>query len=113
MVPDEQTPETVIARGAGAESEREQTGPLFPVVAIGASAGGLESFTALLRNLPVDSGMAFMIGAARSYAGMMPMMETSVRARPSAEPRNCPKAALKATKLPGVSPALLVICSKP
>ena len=31
------------------------------VVGIGASAGGLEAFTKLLKNLPVDTGMAFVI----------------------------------------------------
>lgn len=33
----------------------------FLVVAIGASAGGLEAFTELLRSLPVDTGMAFIL----------------------------------------------------
>ena len=33
----------------------------FPIVGIGASAGGLEAFTQLLRNLPADSGMAFVL----------------------------------------------------
>jgi two-component system, chemotaxis family, CheB/CheR fusion protein len=33
----------------------------FPVVGIGASAGGLEAFTQLLRALPTDSGMAFVL----------------------------------------------------
>ncbi|MBK6622168.1 MAG: histidine kinase [Saprospirales bacterium] len=32
----------------------------FPVVAIGASAGGLEAITLLLQNLPPDTGMAFV-----------------------------------------------------
>jgi two-component system CheB/CheR fusion protein len=32
----------------------------FPVVGIGASAGGLEAFTALLKNLPSKTGMAFV-----------------------------------------------------
>ncbi len=34
---------------------------LFPVVAIGASAGGLEAYTELLKNLNVDAGMAYVI----------------------------------------------------
>jgi len=33
----------------------------FPVVAVGASAGGLEAFTELLRHLPADTGMAFVL----------------------------------------------------
>ena len=33
----------------------------FPVVGIGASAGGLEAVTALLKHLPVDTGMAFVL----------------------------------------------------
>lgn len=36
------------------------TGP-FPIVGIGASAGGLEAFTKLLSNLPNDTGMAFVL----------------------------------------------------
>src|SRR5688572_4058703 len=34
--------------------------PRVPVVGIGASAGGLEAFTQLLRALPCDTGMAFV-----------------------------------------------------
>ena len=33
----------------------------FPVVAVGASAGGLEAFTELLRAVPPDTGMAFVL----------------------------------------------------
>jgi two-component system CheB/CheR fusion protein len=33
----------------------------FPVVGIGASAGGLEACTALLKALPANSGMAFVV----------------------------------------------------
>jgi chemotaxis methyl-accepting protein methylase/signal transduction histidine kinase/chemotaxis response regulator CheB len=33
----------------------------FPVVAIGASAGGLEAFTQLLRRMPSDTGLAFVL----------------------------------------------------
>src|SRR4029453_1072282 len=33
----------------------------FPVVGIGASAGGLEAFSQLLRELPADTGMAFVL----------------------------------------------------
>lgn len=34
--------------------------PTFPIVGIGASAGGLEAFRHLLRFLPVDTGMAYV-----------------------------------------------------
>src|SRR6187402_1774458 len=33
----------------------------FPVVAIGASAGGLQGMSILLKNLPIDTGMAYII----------------------------------------------------
>src|SRR5262249_49962744 len=33
----------------------------FPIVGIGASAGGLEAFTELLKHLPLDTGMAFVL----------------------------------------------------
>ena len=33
----------------------------FPIVAVGASAGGIEAFTELLNALPVDTGMAYVI----------------------------------------------------
>jgi two-component system, chemotaxis family, CheB/CheR fusion protein len=37
------------------------TSESFPVVGIGASAGGLEAFTKLLKHLPGDTGMAFVL----------------------------------------------------
>ena len=33
----------------------------FPIVGVGASAGGLEAFTRLLKRLPADTGMAFVL----------------------------------------------------
>ncbi|MFO5493255.1 MAG: CheR family methyltransferase, partial [Cuspidothrix sp.] len=39
------------------ETEKE----LFPIVGIGASAGGLEAFTQLLSHLPTDTGMGFVL----------------------------------------------------
>ncbi|XHX77540.1 MAG: chemotaxis protein CheB [Stenomitos frigidus ULC029] len=33
----------------------------FPIVGVAASAGGLEAFTQLLRHLPTDTGMAFVL----------------------------------------------------
>ena len=37
------------------------TKPLFPIVGIGASAGGLEALDLFLRHVPADSGVAFVI----------------------------------------------------
>ena len=42
-------------------SRRRPRTAVFPVVGIGASAGGLEAFTALLKALPPDTGMAFVL----------------------------------------------------
>ena len=36
-------------------------GSAFPIVGVGASAGGLEAFTQLLRCLPPDTGLAFVL----------------------------------------------------
>src|SRR5260370_30107384 len=45
------TPETVTKTSSGS----------FPIVGIGASAGGLEAFSELLRYLPEKTGMAFVL----------------------------------------------------
>lgn len=50
------------SRGQKADSESVKTNAVsFPVVGIGASAGGLEAFTLLLQHLPVDTGMSFVL----------------------------------------------------
>ncbi len=46
---------------SGKAAEAATHKPAFPVVAVGASAGGLEAYTRLLQNLPVDTGMAFVL----------------------------------------------------
>jgi two-component system CheB/CheR fusion protein len=51
---------------AAAEESSESSGsrsnvPAFPVVGIGASAGGMAAFKSFLSALPVDSGMSFVI----------------------------------------------------
>ena len=42
-------------------ASQENGNRAFPVVGIGASAGGLEAFGKLLEHLPVDTGMAFVL----------------------------------------------------
>ena len=41
--------------------ERRADDPGFPIVGVGASAGGLEAFTELVQHLPADTGMAFVL----------------------------------------------------
>src|SRR2546426_6911581 len=49
-----------IAAQTGAEAQPSRIEP-FPIVGIGASAGGLEAFTQLLKHLPADTGMGFVL----------------------------------------------------
>ncbi|WP_293155811.1 MULTISPECIES: chemotaxis protein CheB [unclassified Microcoleus] len=43
------------------EKQQQNRNDLFPVVGIGASAGGLEAFMQLLNHLPINTGMAFVM----------------------------------------------------
>lgn len=45
----------------GIDERLSSTKAPFPIVAVGASAGGLEAFTRLLQHLPPDTGMAFVL----------------------------------------------------
>src|SRR5437867_3942876 len=49
-----------IAAQRSAEGQPSRNEP-FPIVGIGASAGGLEAFTQLLKHLPADTGMGFVL----------------------------------------------------
>ncbi len=42
-------------------SDRRPTAPDCPIVGVGASAGGLEAFTELLKHLPLDTGFGFVL----------------------------------------------------
>ena len=52
---------TTPAKSGGAARSTAAELATFPVVGIGASAGGLEAFTELLRYLPENTGMAFVL----------------------------------------------------
>jgi len=60
-------PQSNSSDGTASESQQNssnQTGSdneLFPVVGVGASAGGLEAFIQLLNHLSIDTGMAFVL----------------------------------------------------
>jgi two-component system, chemotaxis family, CheB/CheR fusion protein len=59
----------------------------FPIVGIGASAGGLEAFTGLLQHLPIDTGMAFVFiqHLAPQHASMLPSLLSRTTAMPVKE----------------------------
>ncbi len=55
-------PETQALTNSDAfAGEEKAPAAFFPIVGIGASAGGLEAFTQLLKALPLDTGMAFVL----------------------------------------------------
>ena len=70
-------------------------GASFPIVGMGASAGGLEAVTKLLQALPLDTGMAFVLvqhlspthdsalAAILSRATRMPVTESTTSRRSS------------------------------
>ena len=80
------------------EAGKPVASPSLPIVGIGASAGGLEAFTKLLRTLPAYTGMGFvlvqhlapsresMLAEILSRATTMPVME--VRDEPRVEPNS-------------------------
>ena len=51
--------DTTTARSASHEPSADR--PAFPVVGIGASAGGLEAFTQLFEHPPTTTGMAYIV----------------------------------------------------
>lgn len=65
----------------------EPTVPSFPIVGIGASAGGLEAFTELLRHLRPDTGMAFVLVQHMdpSHESMLPDLLSTKTAMPVVE----------------------------
>src|SRR5689334_2731710 len=65
--PPKRVPDAAMLRLPHADSPSEPSAvessanTLFPIVGIGASAGGLEAFSQLLKALPTDTGMAFVL----------------------------------------------------
>jgi chemotaxis methyl-accepting protein methylase/flagellar motility protein MotE (MotC chaperone) len=62
----------------------------FPIVAIGASAGGLEALEQFLGHVPVDSGMAFVViqHLDPDHKGMMPELLQRATAMPVTQAKN-------------------------
>lgn len=62
MTPDESSqPPTPETPAETSDRNNLTKDPLFPIVGIAASAGGLEAFTELLKHLSTDTGMAFVL----------------------------------------------------
>jgi two-component system CheB/CheR fusion protein len=57
----DQLPESAAADDPLDERDEPGVGASFPIVGVGASAGGLEALTQLLKALPADTGMAFVL----------------------------------------------------
>ena len=84
--------------GLGDEDAPTETSVPFPIVGVGASAGGLEAVTQLLRALPADTGASFVIiqhlapdhasNLAEILSRSTPMPVCEVREEPEVEP-NC------------------------
>lgn len=51
----------VQRRRSKTQSHQDGTPPFVPIVGIGASAGGLDAFTRLLRRLPLNTGLGFVL----------------------------------------------------
>lgn len=64
--------------------------PTFPIVAIGASAGGLEALERFLAHVPVGSGMAFVVvqHLDPTHKGMMPELLQRATPMPVTQARN-------------------------
>ncbi len=62
----------------------------FPIVAIGASAGGLEALEQFLGHVPADSGMAYVViqHLDPNYKGIMPELLQRITAMPVAQVKN-------------------------
>src|SRR6266478_10198680 len=54
-------PRKELRPGNALSKQELTTSPPFPVVGIGASAGGLDAYRQLLKHLPADTGMGFVL----------------------------------------------------
>jgi chemotaxis response regulator CheB len=85
-------PQCAAPRALPDGAEPAQGSP-FPIVGVGASAGGLEAFTELLSHLPNDAGIAFLLiqrfeGRAAFSVEEEPAEITVASARPSTTSSN-------------------------
>jgi two-component system, chemotaxis family, CheB/CheR fusion protein len=82
------------AKGSSAEDTPPASPQkLFPIVGIGASAGGLEAFRQLLQNLPADTGAAFVLvqHLSPAHESILPGLLARSTAMPVGEARDVEK----------------------
>ncbi len=81
---------TPLKPQTAAEPGAEQAACPFPIVAIGASAGGLEALKQFLAHVPPDSGMAFVViqHLDPDYKGLLPELLQRSTTMPVAQARN-------------------------
>ena len=61
-MPEDQSPEfPAVPAEASEERDDSMPGAAFPIVGVGASAGGLEALTELIKTLPANTGMGFVL----------------------------------------------------
>jgi len=59
--PTDETPDQATAVGRRKTADHSNKRTKFPIVGIGASAGGLEAFEQFFDAMPVNSGIAFIL----------------------------------------------------
>ncbi len=83
-------PQPAVIADTVPQHDQETGGQGFSVVAIGASAGGLDAFTRLLQQLPADTGMAIVLIqhlAPRHESMLVPILSRTAK-MPVGEIRN-------------------------
>lgn len=81
---------SAVPAGAPPPSDSSRSAGLFPIVAIGASAGGLEALERFLKQVPAKSGMALVViqHLDPDYKGMLPELLQRVTTMPVTQARN-------------------------
>ncbi|MEO6196095.1 MAG: chemotaxis protein CheB [Thermoanaerobaculia bacterium] len=93
MVTNKKRPPPRPKRSSAEDTPPPSPQKLFPIVGIGASAGGLEAFRQLLQNLPADTGAAFVLvqHLSPTHDSILPSLLARSTAMPVGEARDVEK----------------------
>src|SRR5436309_1059806 len=82
--------QTAVAPAATQPGNDQKPAEVFPIAGIGASAGGLEAFTELLKHLPVNSGMGYVLiqHLDPNHESILPDLLARITAMPVLEAKN-------------------------